>query len=253
LSGYVQRYRKPPITEAVIELRFAEAASDRDLEEANRAFRSDYAREDRVANVEEIEVNMKSEYPGGPPKPNFGSKVQVGYKRSNPDSTEILLFYPRSIVISQLAPYPGWEAFLGRFNRDFAKAKAKLGFRSMNRLGVRFINRLDVPMRADGLVYEEEYVSLRIAAPDMLGPFLASALQAKFQATDIGCTINLNAGILDSPLAGHISILLDIDVSRERNVPSKDDEMLDLLDKIRVRKNEVFEACVTDKARALFS
>jgi uncharacterized protein (TIGR04255 family) len=55
-----------------------------------------------------------------------------------------------------------------------------------------------------------------------------------------------------SPLERHFSVLLDIDVVREVDVPQKDNEIWKELDLMRTHKNRIFEECVTDSARKLF-
>ena len=51
---------------------------------------------------------------------------------------------------------------------------------------------------------------------------------------------------------GVVSIVLDIDTFREYATPASDEEAWASLDKLRDLKNDVFEACIEDKARELF-
>jgi uncharacterized protein (TIGR04255 family) len=46
--------------------------------------------------------------------------------------------------------------------------------------------------------------------------------------------------------------MLDIDIFMVSNTPQKDDDIYQLLNEIRVKKNETFEACITNRARELF-
>jgi uncharacterized protein (TIGR04255 family) len=64
--------------------------------------------------------------------------------------------------------------------------------------------------------------------------------------------ITINSGIVPPPLEGHLSIMLDIDVGRDHDLPQRDEGLLSLLQEFRIEKNRVFEACVTDRARELF-
>ena len=63
----------------------------------------------------------------------------------------------------------------------------------------------------------------------------------------------LNAGSADSPLVKNTSFLLDLDISREISLPKNDDALWAVVDEVRVLKNRIFEACITDEARGLFS
>jgi len=62
----------------------------------------------------------------------------------------------------------------------------------------------------------------------------------------------LNVGSIPSPLVKMTSFLLDLDVSIEQNLPSTDEAIWARINEIRAQKNMVFEAAITDKARALF-
>jgi len=50
-----------------------------------------------------------------------------------------------------------------------------------------------------------------------------------------------------------VSFLLDIDLSRDSNLPQIDTDIWSLVDRMRPYKNSVFEGCITDEARGLFS
>jgi uncharacterized protein (TIGR04255 family) len=52
---------------------------------------------------------------------------------------------------------------------------------------------------------------------------------------------------------GKLSFSLDIDVWRQVDVPQKDNDVLELLGKMRDAKNQLFETFITDKARDLFN
>lgn len=78
------------------------------------------------------------------------------------------------------------------------------------------------------------------------------AVQVVFPLGD-DCNLVLNSSSMPlSPLVGFTSLLLDIDISRDINLPKKDDAIWELLDQIRSHKNSIFEKCITDRSRALF-
>jgi uncharacterized protein (TIGR04255 family) len=59
--------------------------------------------------------------------------------------------------------------------------------------------------------------------------------------------------MVPAPLLGHSSFVLDQDLHTEINLPQSDDALYILLNQIHVKKNAVFEACITDRARELFN
>ena len=162
-----------------------------------------------------------------------------------------MLFQPNSVAVAQLAPYPGWEVFFPRFVRDWEAWKREAGYRQIIRVGVRFINRIDIPI-VSGLIEEAEYLSVYPKLPDSLGPVTGYGVQAQLPMQDIGCNLTINSAAVPSPMLEHGSILLDLDIAKEVNPPQKDEEIFELLGRIRIKKNEIFEACITRKAKELF-
>jgi len=242
-----QPYKKPPITEAVIEIRFAEALDAPELEKAARHMASVYSRQEPVKNVD---------FTLGVPQ-GFGQTTalineQYGRRMSSDDLTEILLLWPLSFSVAQLAPYPGWGIFFDRYSRDWKIWKKATQYRRIVRVGVRFINRIDVPFADNGVIEESEYLNVYPALPASLGPVAGYGVQAQLPMRDIGCNLIINSAAVPSPLIGHNSFLLDFDIYMEESPPQNDENVYELLNQIRVKKNQVFEACVTDRAKEIF-
>src|SRR6516165_11775935 len=99
-------YRRPPITEAVIELRPAEEVDRKTVEAAAKALKSQYFYED-AEKVTNVEIN---------PQTSQATSIAkwLGIKLSSIDRTELQLFRVNSFVCSSLAPYPGWDLFRDR-------------------------------------------------------------------------------------------------------------------------------------------
>jgi uncharacterized protein (TIGR04255 family) len=150
----------------------------------------------------------------------------------------------------QLAPYPGWDQFFGRFCRDWEAWKNSVGYRKIIRVGVRYINRIDIPTD-EPVLYEEQFLNVYPHIPEVLGPMMQYALQTQLSLTDIGCILTLNSSVVPSPLIGHRSFVIDLDIGKD-SPPQNDDAIYELINRIRIAKNRVFEACITDRARELF-
>ena len=165
--------------------------------------------------------------------------------------SELVVLLPQTTVISQTAPYPGWDYFYGRFVRDWKLIRRTLGFRQISRVGVRYINRIDIPIESS-VVNHENYLDLYPKITDKFGPLIGYAVQAQVFMEDLSCKLTVNSAAVPSPLLNTASFVVDQDISRELDVPQTEEGIFNLLNKIRVRKNEVFESFVTDKARSLF-
>jgi uncharacterized protein (TIGR04255 family) len=244
-----QPYKKPPITEAVIEIRLAAPLDAAELAKTSSDFRAYYPLEQSVKNVG-VALGLPSAPEG---KPTAQINEENGYRRNSLDLTELIVLWRRAFSISQLAPYPGWEAFFTRFRRDWGVWKQRLGYRTIARIGVRYINRIDIPLPGNEPVIEEaEYLNVYPHFPKELGPTMAYGVQAVLPLADIDSKLTLNSSIVPSPLLGHAAFLFDQDVAREQEPPQRDEDIFDLLNQIRDRKNSVFEACITDRTRELF-
>jgi uncharacterized protein (TIGR04255 family) len=243
-----QPYKQPPITEAVIEIRFAVPNEDATIAKASADFKSHYPQENTVTNVA-VQLYL----PTGPEIKTAAQTLEKsGYRRSSTDQTQLLLLWPDNFVISQLAPYPGWDAFFERFSRDWEIWKRAIGYRKISRIGVRYINRIDIPLSGPFLQYEQ-FLNIYAHLPESLGPVSSYAVQAQMPLPKIGCKLTLNSGIVPSPVLRHVSFVFDQDIGNEETPPQNDEGIYKLLNEIRVKKNSVFESCVTDQARRLFN
>ena len=236
-------YRRPPITEAVIGVNFSTSISKEALSAADKKFSANYPQHQVVSNYS-VAVALPSQETA-----KIGR--EDGHRRSTADMAQLVVLWPSSFVVSHLAPYQGWEHFFERFARDWGTLKKITGFREISRVGVRYINRIDIPAKEPIIEYEN-FLNIYPKIPDILQPTSSYALQSTTELKEIGCLLRLNSAPVPSPLLHHASFLIDQDISRQVNVPQNDNEIYDLLQKIRVVKNAVFEACVTDKARGFF-
>lgn len=240
-------YKHAPITEAVIAINFATSMDSAEFDKVSDKFGSHYPQHQRVENVKvavQLPVGQKD-------IPTTEIDREVGHRRSSSDMTELLVLWRSAFVVSQLAPYPGWDEFFQRFVRDWKVWKRAMGFRPIGRLGVRYINRIDIPLSGH-IVEHETFLNVYPKLPDILGQVGAYAVQAVLPIEDIGCRLTLNSAVVPAPILGHASFVIDQDIAKEVDLPQSDKAIYELLNEIRVRKNNVFEACISDRARELF-
>ena len=246
-----QPYDRAPIIEAVIEVKFSALIEPDLLEKVNRRFAPDYPNEQRIQQLG-VEINLDLGNSSNAPRAAVGSHSE-GFRRAVMDENEIAMLMPTSFIISQLAPYQGWETFIKRFQRDWTTWKRDVGHRSISRIGVRYINRIDIPLNDKGTIEHRNYLNVWVQLPEHFGPTLAYAAQAVFELSNIKGKLVINTAVaLPPPIPGYISFLIDLDLGREIDLPQRDDEMFQLLGEMRIEKNRIFEDCITEKARRLF-
>ena len=238
-----EKYPSPPITEAVIEIRFAAVIDEALRRKASDRFADIYpvAAEQRLSeiSVDLDHANVKID------------TLPPTFRRSNRDENEILLINPQSLGVSQLAVYPGWDHFFGRFERDWRIWKSIGGFNKLERVGMRFINRIDVPL-VDNIARHEDYLTVQVQLPPEYLLTIGYSLNARLPLHDIKSFANVNSGTTESPVPGHAAFLLDIDILRAVDPPSKDGDIIDLLHAMRSEKNRLFESFIKDAARERF-
>jgi uncharacterized protein (TIGR04255 family) len=238
------KYKKAPITEAVIELRFARPFAKSVIETAARRLRDEYFYQDP-----ENGMSLKFDTATGK------TEVQTdweGIKLSSMDRVDTIFFRTVSFICSRLAPYTGWEDFMPRTVRAWETWKRVAGTIELSRVGVRYINRIDVPVENDAPVRVENYLSVSPQSPEDLPPMSGYAMQIVRPLGFDDCGLTMNSSTVVPPLIGFASFVLDIDIFRETNLPRRDEELWSLLNRIREHKNRIFESCITNRARALF-
>jgi uncharacterized protein (TIGR04255 family) len=164
-----------------------------------------------------------------------------GYRMFSADATNIVVIGRQAFTISRLAPYTGWENFIGRARLNWVLWKRAVGWQGVVRVGVRYINRIDVPNPDEKPIPADEYLLFRPVLPVFEGSQVADsfAINASMRIANSEFQLILNAGPTASPLVRTTSFLLDIDVSRETNLPKNDDALWALVDEIRTLKNRV--------------
>lgn len=242
-----QPYKRPPITEAVIEIRIDGPVDENVLLHVSNKFLELYPNVQPMRNMG-VAVDLSE---ASDNKTIVKMSNQASFRRSSEDETEILVLSPENLIISQLAPYPGWGAFTQRFYRDFELWRRLVQYRKIARLGVRFINRIDFPLHGH-VADESNYLNIGPRLPDAFGILSGYHVAVQLRLQEIGAIATVNTASVFSPLIGHGALLLDVDIGREKDVPQSSASMSELLDSIRLKKNEIFESCVTDKARELF-
>lgn len=242
----LQKYPAPPIIDSIVELRLERKFDDSEISRIVKAIGKNY---DRVDQLNEADVSIRVEGQKVTPSVANHRPVQI---LSNSDQTDFFRLERQKLHWSRLPPYEGWEALENRIEIDLQSLPKKVGFPKLERIGVRFLNRLDVPLGSDQIYRYEDYISVHIALPPLLnphGPYMWTVVK-EFPEKGLGTKIT--SGVVNQELPFTMAILLDIDVYTTANLPEGRDALFGRLNELRHFKNEIFEACITDKARANF-
>jgi uncharacterized protein (TIGR04255 family) len=236
-------YGRPPITEAVIDFRVNGSAKMEDLERLSQKLHSRYPTKQGIQDVE-IQVGAQ----------NAVDMTPAGYRLASLDQADVCVLNIGGITTSRLAPYLGWESLEHSMLANWKAWRKIAGLTLPSRIGVRFINRIDVPVDLVDKVPITDYIRLHIEFPNVSdAPWIGFSTQLSTASMRPHWNVNLGAGLVSPPpLLGYISLLLDIDVWRSEEIPTAAKDQEALLTEARELKNELFEQFVTDNSRELF-
>lgn len=189
----------------------------------------------------------------------FGPQVTVaqpsiqpmGIRMTTAKNERVLIVQSRGLTFSHMPPYSEWEPFRDEGMRLWELFVEITKPEAVTRAALRYINRFEIPRPQFEL---SEYFVLRPEIPESGIPQMISAffMQCQTPQPDLGpdVTAIMNLGSAGTAPPGSQHIILDFDVFATREIPPSM-EVWELLEKLRTRKNELFEACITDRAREL--
>jgi uncharacterized protein (TIGR04255 family) len=223
-----------------------------------------------VASVDEqqkVVRRLTKHYPHSNPLQEFslridttGGEVAVdqkpqGFRLNTDDQADVVLVFPDGIAAARLAPYQGWENL-----RDCAKAahdewRRSTAHRPVSRIGIRYLNRIDIPLNGLSQVDLATYLGFRPHIPGIgSGPMAGYMVQATLPTDIPQWSASIASTIVTPPpLLNHVSLMLDIDIFRTEQIPGNESELWRMIDDARPIKNRVFERCITDESRKLFA
>jgi uncharacterized protein (TIGR04255 family) len=248
-----RRYKNAPITEAVIDLRL-QLPDD--------------------AKVEAL-LGLKAQLPVpyAPPKPFFEgiatfdlnptgpapvartARSHRGYLFTRADERRVLTVKLDGFSYSSLAPYDRWRTFIQEARELWQHYRDAFHPKVITRVALRYINRINIPLGTTGLVRLEDYLKTYPQIADDLPQNTMSGfiMQVQVPQPDIESTLIVNQTIVDSPQPDRFSVVLDLDLFRlVQWEPTDDDMVWGFFEVLRQRKNQAFEASITDSTRELF-
>ncbi|HUG19993.1 MAG TPA: TIGR04255 family protein [Planctomycetaceae bacterium] len=239
-------YSNAPITEAILDIR---TTSPEGL---------------ALERLEEIHSLIQEDYPSKQQRNlargrwNFGTQVgatatqtPLGYLFLSPDEKQIVQVRMDGFTMSRLAPYESWEQIRDEAHRLWEIYSESIQPRSIERVAVRYINRIDIPLPFGDLT---EYLrTIPQVSPDLPQELSGLFMQLTLPQPDIDSEARLSEALIDPVREGVVSIVLDIDLYRIKKLPYHGDAIWEFFEILHDRKNRIFEACITDRTRELIS
>jgi len=263
-----RHYANAPITEALIDLRITHAQdfSPADLGKMGETIAGRYPTQEPMY-LQSGQITFQQ--PGDPAQIE-ATHQHGGFRFISQNKQEIFQARMGGFTFSTLAPYDRWEPFRDEARRLWELYRPAAKVENITRAAVRYINRIDIPDPLptvqdipDGLptVQLEDYLRTypEVSADMPNKEFTANFfMQVQLWQPDLGCFLIVNETVVPPPdFETTLSIQLDFDLFREQfGEPWSADEDVaawDFLEQLHDRKNEVFEASITDATRGLIS
>ncbi len=238
-------YDKAPIVEAIIDLRISTDVEQDSLAALNslaKILESEFALQ-AVIHQQNFSIHVE------PTATRHESSHKLeGYRFFSSSKLNLMTVGLTGFTYSRVRPYNGWENFRTEARQQWDRYRDILKPAKITRTDVRYINRIDVPI-SDRV---EDY--LRIFAqlpPDFpQGNPDGSFLQLQIPQRDIESMLVVNQAWHIPETAGAREVILDFDLVCQLPYDiQQEDEVWVQLEKMRERKNHVFEACITQKTR----
>lgn len=239
-------YSKAPITEAIIDfqVKLPGNVSLADLERVGSGEKLAYPRK-KITTIARGRVEF------GERIGTTASQEHTGFLFISEDEKQIFQSRRDGFTLSRLAPYLGWDLLQKEARRLWSIYKEVVKPETIGRLAVRYINRFDVPGdRFETKDYFRTGPELSSELPQVLSGFF---LRIQSPQPDVGGQLIINQTIIPPAKPNVTSVVLDIDLYRDEDVPQGDNEIWSLLEQFHQHKNVVFEACITARSRELIA
>lgn len=223
-------YPRPPIIEAVIELRFLDDVPGAKLHAA-------------------IQSKLGEEYPDTPSASISADDMTFVASR---DQKRMLGFGANLLSIHVLEPYPGWEQFI-RQAQDALQGVLSVVKGPLQAVAVRYVDR--ITLRAVGRPFHD-FVRIMPFRPEAMPENLQTFYHASTSIHKDGCTTVTLVLASTTPDGNFPRMIIDIGARREREAEPLCDirtsDWLQVVDELHTMQRTIFEDSITDAMRELF-
>jgi uncharacterized protein (TIGR04255 family) len=245
-----RRYPNAPITEALVDLRvqYDPGVSLEKLKAFGAEVKAQYPHE----NTRDF---LQGEFHLEGPQAQ-ATRTTVGYIFHSEDRSQAVQVRLDGFTFSRLPKYKDWPHLMGETKRLWSIFSKMLQPRTVVRIAVRYINQINLPLnkQGKGLRFEDYLATF----PEMRGLQEDIVLEGFFlrlvvPQADLSAKLVVNEALMQ-PQGETIGVILDIDLFRENlSLDANSNEIWTILDSFRDRKNQYFEASITDATRELFN
>ena len=242
------QYAQPPIVEAICEFRFT-ADQEWDLTVPGLVY-GEIKDEFPVKRTREnYEVGLAKPKTDEEPL-GFRGQVSQWMQCVREDESALIQVGPHLLTVNQVGAYPGWPDVSAMIARGLEAYRTVATPKSLQRIGLRYINRLEFPETASEEIQISRYLHVGPRIPEGLPTAIASwAQKVEIPYPEKNGMLALQTGSLREEK--HF-FMLDLDFRTLDAGEMTIDDALTWVDGAHAVVEDSFEACITDDTRELF-
>ena len=244
-----ETFPNAPITEALIDLRVTldESAALESLEQLAEQLSDRFPnRQTRFEHTHEVAVEDKV----GIGETRSKSRV-TGYTLFSEGSDKAVLIRVNGFTFSKLKPYANWDTLREEAQELWETYRAILEPKSIGRLAVRYINRIELPLPIEKF---DDYIltvpQIAEGVPQGISElFCRMVLPSPEHGVSATVTSTFERPEKDGAILPYI---FDIDAFVPVDLEPMSNEIWPTFEKLRDYKNEIFFLSMTEKSKELF-
>ena len=244
------RYSNSPIIESICEFKFTED-TNWDITVPGLIFedvRTEYPYKEQRA-TQEISIS---------PPTAESDKMRSQIKRSDfavfykEDKKSLIQIGPRILSTSRLQPYQTWNDFKSQIGYAFGKLHGRVEPKEIQRIGLRYINRINIPMEQNKVTLENYFEFRPYCGPKLPqshGDFIVGCVFPYYDERDL-CKVELKGTMPEKKES--LSFLLSIDyfLAKPRSIPVA--QSMEWVENAHAEIEILFEGCILPTLREIF-
>ena len=238
---------RPPIVEALVDLRATVPGNPSTFNAVADELSDEFPTKEQQAGVEGT-IEIKG---GKLVFPHVASPAFVGVRVANEDKSIYVQFRPDGFTLNNIKGYMGGDELLDKALTLWELLVERTKPEFVSRVALRYINRLQIPLK-DGDQFDHYLTSaptLPEGAPNLVSEFLSRIVGHDVQRK---ATAVVSQQLKRQQQGQLVPITIDVDVFRAGSFPVETAPLREILDSLRMLKNETFFSLLTDATVGLY-
>jgi len=249
-----RRLEKPPIVEVLLAI-CGPSTADWNVATLPRTIQSALPEYPEVELFNAASVNIQilpeTSSPGGLPATatgEFADRGWHGIRLATKGPERAVVIQRDHVVLSWLAPYPGWTALIDEMLRIWSVLGPILQFSKVDRVETRYVNQLDVPIENGWVDFRSYYPGIGEAPAGLAwGPFLNQMVLGVPNDSTTHVTLVRMAQPAANTLASTVPLVLDLVATKLESGSTDETRLRAVFERLHDIKNQVFFASVSEK------